>query len=91
MVPRGLPELDIHAFAVDPADSRNLYAAIANRGLYRSRDGGVSFVRVSEDVGGKVVSLALTGSGELIASDTERGLVLTLDGGRSWQPLMSTP
>ena len=91
VVPRGLPELDIHAFAVDPADSRNLYAAIANRGLYRSRDGGASFVRVSEDVGGKVVSLALTGSGGLIASDTERGLVLTLDGGRSWQPLMSTP
>jgi photosystem II stability/assembly factor-like uncharacterized protein len=91
VVPRGLPSLDIHAFAVDPADSRNLYAAIASRGLYHSKDGGVSFVRVSKDVGGKVVSLALTGSGELIASDSERGLLLTHDGGRSWEPLMSTP
>ena len=81
VIPRGLPSLDIHAFAVDPLDSRSLYAAIADRGLYRSNDGGVSFVRVSNDVGGSVVSLALTENGELIASDSERGLLLTVDGG----------
>lgn len=91
VVPRGLPGLDIHAFAVDPTDSRSLYAAIAGRGLYHSKDGGVSFLRVSRDVGGNVVSLALTENGELIASDSERGLRLTVDGGRSWEPLMSTP
>lgn len=91
VVPRGLPSLDIHAFAVDPIDSQRLYAAVAGRGLFRSKDGGVSFVRVSRDIGGDVVSLALTESGELIASDSTRGLLLTLDGGRSWEPLMSTP
>ena len=91
VVPRGLPSLDVHAFAVDQIDSRSLYAAIASRGLYRSKDGGISFVRVSKDVGGNVVSLALAENGELIASDSERGLLLTLDGGRSWESLMSTP
>jgi len=90
VVPRGVPSLDIHAFAVDPLDSRNIYAAIAGRGLYHSKNEGVSFVRVSRDVGGNVVSLALTENGELIASDSGRGLLLTLDGGRSWEPLMST-
>jgi photosystem II stability/assembly factor-like uncharacterized protein len=91
VVPRGLPSLDIHAFAVDPADSRNLYAAIADRGLYHSTDAGASFALVSRDVGGNVVSLLLTSSGELIASDSERGLLFTLDGGRSWEPLISVP
>ena len=89
--PRGLPSLDIHAFAVDPVDSRNLYAAIAGQGLYRSKDGGVSFALVSDNVGANVVSLVLTSSGELIASDSERGLLLTLDRGRSWEPLISVP
>lgn len=84
VVPRGLPSLDIHAFAADPIDSRNLYAAVAGRGLYRSKDGGVSFTRVSKAVGGSVISLALTGNGELLASDSEQGLLLTMDGGRSW-------
>src|SRR6266568_8974137 len=38
--PSGLPGLDIHGFAVAPRDPNTLYAAIAGRGLYRSRDGG---------------------------------------------------
>jgi len=90
VLPQGLPSLDIHAFAVDPADSRNLYAAIAGHGLYRSTDGGTSFDLVTDDVGASVVSLVLTHDGELLASDSERGLLRSADGGRTWDQLMTT-
>jgi photosystem II stability/assembly factor-like uncharacterized protein len=89
-MPQGLPTLDIHAFAVDPADSSVLYAAIAGHGLYRSTDGGTSFDLVSDDVGASVVSLVLTHDGELLASDSERGLMKSSDGGRTWEQLMTT-
>lgn len=88
--PRGLPSLDIHAFAVDPTDSRNLYAAVAGHGLYHSTDGGASFKTTSEEVGASVVSLAFTNDGQLLASDSERGLLTSADGGRSWDQLMTT-
>ena len=90
VLPQGLPSLDIHAFAVDPADSRNLYAAVAGHGLYRSIDGGVSFDRISSDVGASVMSLVFTRDGELLASDSERGLMNSADGGRTWKQLMTT-
>jgi photosystem II stability/assembly factor-like uncharacterized protein len=89
VLPQGLPNLDIHAFAVDPADSRNLYAAVAGHGLYRSTDGGTRFELVSDDVGARVVSLALTHEGELLAGDSEQGLLASADGGRSWETLMT--
>jgi photosystem II stability/assembly factor-like uncharacterized protein len=90
VMPQGLPTLDIHAFAVDPADSSVHYAAIAGHGLYRSTDGGTSFDLVSDDVGASVVSLVLTHDGELLASDSERGLMKSSDGGRTWEQLMTT-
>ena len=88
--PQGLPSLDIHAFAVDPSDPGNLYAAVAGHGLYHSTDGGASFETTSEEVGASVVSLAFTNDGQLLASDSERGLLTSADGGRSWDQLMTT-
>lgn len=81
--PDGLPGLDVHGFAVDPREG-TLYAAIAGRGLYRSRDGGRSFGLASSQVGGGVMALAVSSSGRLLAGDMQRGLLASDDGGKSW-------
>lgn len=85
--PSGLPGLDIHGFAVDPRDPSTLYAAIAGQGLYRSRDGGGSFVLVSRSVGGSVMALAVTPDGRILAGDMQRGLLASRDGKRWVQTL----
>jgi photosystem II stability/assembly factor-like uncharacterized protein len=83
--PRGLPTLDVHGFAVDPGRPGRLYAAVAQRGLYRSTDNGRSFNAVSRDVGGAVMALAVKPSGDVLAGDMQRGLLVSKDGGRSWR------
>ncbi|HEY1296724.1 MAG TPA: hypothetical protein VGJ60_26905, partial [Chloroflexota bacterium] len=50
-------------------------------GLYRSHDGGASFVRVLS--GGRVTSLAL-GDGSLFAGTEADGIVRSADNGRTW-------
>ena len=84
--PSGLPSLDIHGFAVDPRNPRTLYAAVAGEGLYRSRDGGHSFARVSQEVGGNVMALAVLPDKRILAGDMQRGLLESRDGGASWKP-----
>ena len=83
--PSGLPSLDIHGFAVDPRSPRTLYAAVAGEGLYRSRDGGHSFARVSQEVGGNVMALAVLPDKRILAGDMQRGLLESRDGGSSWK------
>jgi photosystem II stability/assembly factor-like uncharacterized protein len=83
--PAGLPSLDIHGFAVDPRDPSSLFAAVAGRGLYRSRDGGGSFSPVSEQVGGNVMALAVMPDGGILAADMQLGLLESSDGGQSWK------
>lgn len=85
--PAGLPSLDVHAFAVDPR-SRDLYAAVAGRGLYRSRDGGRTFGAVSTSVGGGVMALAVTPQPRILAGDMRQGLLGSDDGGASWRQLL---
>jgi len=86
--PSGLPTLDLHGFAIDPRQPRTLYAAVAGQGLYRSTDNGVSFSSVSNDVGGAVMALAVTPSGDILAGDMQRGLLLSGDGGDSWRRVL---
>jgi photosystem II stability/assembly factor-like uncharacterized protein len=88
--PDGLPTLDLHGFAVDPRNVRTLYAAVAGQGLYRSTDNGVSFSRVSKEVGGAVMALAVTPSGGILAGDMEQGLLASKDGGRTWRRVLAT-
>ena len=83
--PSGLPGLDVHGFAVDPRDTKTLYAAIAGQGLYRSTDGGSSFSPVSREVGPGVFALAVTPDGRLLAGEGRQGLMVSTDGGRSWR------
>jgi photosystem II stability/assembly factor-like uncharacterized protein len=81
----GLPTLDIHGFAVDPRNPKNLYAAVAGRGLYRSRDGGRSFSRLSAKVGGNVMALAVLPEGRILAADMQQGLLETSNRGETWK------
>jgi photosystem II stability/assembly factor-like uncharacterized protein len=60
------------------------YAALPGQGLYRSNDGGDSFVGVSTTIGPAVMGLAVTPSGTVFAADMQRGLVASTDGGLSW-------
>lgn len=89
--PPGLPYLDVHGFAVDGRDPDRLYAAIAGKGLYRSTNAGASFELVTEEVGGDVFALAVTRDGRILAGDTRRGLLSSLDGGRTWSALFESP
>ena len=89
--PSGLPALDLHGLAADPRHAGTLYAAVAHKGLYRSRDGGRTFALVSKEVGGNVRGLAVTPAGRLFAADPSRGLLTSGDGGRSWTIALRRP
>lgn len=83
--PAGLPGLDIHGFAVRPDRPKEIVAAVAGQGLYRSNDGGASFRLLSEQVGPSVFGMALTADGTLFATDPSQGLLVSADGGRSFR------
>jgi photosystem II stability/assembly factor-like uncharacterized protein len=87
--PAGLPDLDVHGFAAAP-DGR-LYAAVADQGLYVSRDGGETFSRVSSEVGGGVYGLVAGPGGRLLAADPERGILRSADGGSTWSVALAAP
>lgn len=83
--PRGLPNLDLHGFAVREGKPSEIYAAAANEGLYRSGDGGDSFELVSRTVGPSVFGLAAGRDGALFVSDPGQGFLISGDGGRSFR------
>ncbi|MGH2996374.1 MAG: WD40/YVTN/BNR-like repeat-containing protein [Gaiellaceae bacterium] len=87
--PDGLPSLDIHGFAVDPRDPETLWAAVAGEGLYRSRDGGLSFELVSQEVGGGVMALGVLPDGRILAGDMGQGLLTSDNGGKRWQQTLA--
>jgi photosystem II stability/assembly factor-like uncharacterized protein len=83
--PEGLPGLDIHGFAVRPDQPKQIVAAVAGQGLYRSGDGGASFALASTQVGPSVFGMALTADGTLFAADPSQGLFVSSDGGRGFR------
>lgn len=87
--PEGLPGLDVHGLAADPRNARNLWAAIAGQGLFRSTDGGRSFSLVSHQVGPGVMALAVSPNGRVLAGDMERGLLASNDEGKTWANVLS--
>ncbi len=85
--PSGLPGLDVHGFAADPRNPARLLAAIAGEGLFRSTDGGKSFVLVSSQVGPGVMALAILPNGRVLAGDMATNtLAASSDGGQNWKP-----
>lgn len=82
--PEGLPGLDVHGFAADPRNARNLWAAIAGQGLFRSTDGGQSFALASREVGPGVMALAVAPDGRVLAGDMQQGLLVSRNEGQTW-------
>ena len=89
--PGGLPSLDLHGFAADPENADTIYAAVAGKGLYSSRDSGRKFSLVSKEVGPSVFGLGVTPAGRIFAADTRRGVLASGDGGRSWKLVLRAP
>lgn len=87
----GLPSLDVHGFAVDPDRPKELYAAIAGAGLFRSTDEAESFQQVSADVGPSVMALALGAGGQLLAGDMQQGILTSSDEGKTWSRVHADP
>jgi photosystem II stability/assembly factor-like uncharacterized protein len=85
--PEGLPTLDIHAFTIDPTDSRNVYAAVAGKGLYRSRDGGTTFSLVTAEVGGDSRCSTSAETASCSPATQKPACCSARDGGEFWQPL----
>ena len=89
--PSGLPGLDLHGFAADPSSAKTLYAAVAGKGLYRSRDGGRTYSLVTKEVGPGAFGLAVTPSGRILAAEPRHGLFASGDHGRTWSLALMTP
>ena len=83
-VPADLPDLDIHAFAVDPADSARLWAYVAGRGLYESGDSGVSWTLISDATTPFLAAYRGSAGTELLGVEPTQGFARSTDGGRTW-------
>ena len=82
--PGGLPNLEVAALTVDPANNDDLYALLRNGAVYRSTDGAHSFQLVTAKIGGTPWALASTQSGGLVGGNMSTGAYLSADG-KQWQ------
>jgi photosystem II stability/assembly factor-like uncharacterized protein len=83
----GLPIEPVSALVAEPQDPNVIYAAIRAHGLYRSDDGGNSFVLVSATVGSRATALTATRDGRLLVSETD-GLRQSREDADSWRLLL---
>ena len=77
------------------------YDIMAGEGLYRSADDGETWTRVglvtSRHIGAILVHpkdanrVLVASLGHVFGSDAQRGVFLSRDGGRKWQPVLQTP
>ena len=86
-VKHDLPYDDIHGFAVDPADTKTLYAFVVGYGLFKSQDSGTSWTRISTALPGSVMALAVAVDDPraLYAGTMGGGLLRSNDGGVTWR------
>ncbi len=84
----GEKAVDIHGFAADPTQPGTVYAAVANRGLYRSTDHGASFTKLS-DTGAAGFGIALTNTKpqRIYLADASEGLLVSSNEGKTWRLL----
>jgi photosystem II stability/assembly factor-like uncharacterized protein len=88
----------VYSIAVDPADSRNVYAitrGLETRVLSRSRDAGATWHTVRRSTRGTVTEINATGSGILYAAGLSSGLnpnpagvLRSTDGGTTWRGVL---
>lgn len=85
-VPNDLPGLDLHAFAVDPGDADNVWAAPAGIGLYESTDAGRHFTLRQSGNWGSMAAFRRSGAVVLLAVGPQ-GLAQSRDSGANWETL----
>ncbi len=75
----------VQALAVDPSDSKRVYAVVANRGLFESDDAGAHWARIGSEAPADVTGLALVGSQPplFFVGTSGHGVFASADG-RSW-------
>ncbi|WP_038055648.1 WD40/YVTN/BNR-like repeat-containing protein [Thermus amyloliquefaciens] len=89
--PKGLPALDLHAYAVDPKRPEVHYTLEATHGPFRSQDGGRTWRKLPAQGLPKagMAFFLVDPKGRLWVSLMEQGLFLSEDGGQSFRPLPS--
>ena len=85
-VPNNLPGLDLHAFAVDPADADRAWAFAVGHGLFRTDNAGRDWQRLDPNNWGALTAYRRDGATVLAAIGPD-GLVRSRDGGASWEPI----
>ncbi len=95
----GLPDAQVHSIAIDPTtpvDSRTLYVTSQDHGVYKSVDGGQSWVSISSGIGANLyvrrlvmdpndpdlLYVGIRAKGQTIGG--YGGIYKTTDGGESW-------
>jgi photosystem II stability/assembly factor-like uncharacterized protein len=92
LVPTNLPGLDIHGFAVDPANADQVYAHVVGYGVFGSQDGGRTWSLRSGHLLNSTFSLAVGEAPErLYAAAGQAGLLRSDDGGQTWAPVKTLP
>lgn len=85
-VPNDLPGLDLHAFAVDPADPDHAWAFPVGFGLYESTDAGRHWQQRQPGNWAALITYR-DGPTTVLVGIGPEGLVRSADGGTTWTPL----
>lgn len=85
-VPNNLPGLDLHAFAIDPADADHGWTFAVGFGLFETRNAGRHWELRQAGNWGFLTSYRVGDQTALVAVGPE-GLVRSLDQGATWNPL----
>jgi photosystem II stability/assembly factor-like uncharacterized protein len=87
-VATSLPGLDLHAFTVSSVDPNQLYAFAVGFGLFKSGDGGATWQPLGPGAPQAPMALAAGGEPEALYIGTEKGVVISRDGGAGFsQPI----
>jgi len=84
----------VTAIAIDPSESNVIYAGTWGNGIYKSMNGGLSWVQQSEGFrAGFVFDLAIDPENQqhLLASAYRFGAYESFDGGATWAPTLGMP
>lgn len=85
-VPNDLPGLDLHTFAVDPADADHVWVFAVGFGLYESTDAGRHWQQ-RQPGNWAALTAYRDGATTVIVGVGPEGGVRSRDGGMSWTPL----
>jgi photosystem II stability/assembly factor-like uncharacterized protein len=84
----GAPEAEVTGLVIDPSDAAHVWAGVASKGVYESRDSGTSWQPAGDALDGKPVRwlAGVTGAYPLYAGVTGEGIYRWDPQGRAWTP-----